>query len=222
MQEMSSIFAKLGAVLTDSHFEYTEGGHGSAYFNKDAVYPHAAETSRLCGLIAREFIEDKVEVVIAPAVGGCILSNRVAEHLSMWNKSLSEPEVLGIYADKAGDGFVVRRGYDKLIPGKRVLVVEDALNTGGSARKLVAVVRALGGEVIGVGVLCNRGGVTAEDLGVHKLNALLNIKLEVYNEADCPLCKAGVPINTNVGHGKEFPARGPDPAEKYPDPDYDL
>ena len=29
-------------------------------------------------------------------------------------------------------------------------------------------------------------------------------KVKWYEEKDCPLCKAKVPINTSVGHGKKF------------------
>ena len=91
---------------------------------------------------------------------------------------------------------------------KRVLVVEDILTTGGSARKVVEAVRAIGGNVVGVGVLCNRGGVTAQDLAnVPKLEVLVNISLDAWNEADCPLCKQGVPVNPDVGKGREFLAR---------------
>ena len=99
-------------------------------------------------------------------------------------------------------------GYDKFLPGRRVLVVEDVLTTGGSAKKVVELARAAGGKVIGLGVLCNRGGVTPHDVGdVPQLFALTNIPLEVWMEGDCPLCKQGVPVNTDIGKGREFLAR---------------
>ena len=207
MQEVLQILEKVRAVITDSHVVYTSGKHGSTYVNKDAIYPHTAEISRLCGLIAMEFARENVEIVIAPAVGGCILSNRVAEHLTMWSKEWGTNEVLGIYADKEGDGFVIKRDYDKLIPGKRVLVVEDVLTTGGSAKKVVRAVRMIGGIVIGLGALCNRGGITATGIVVPRFKALVDVKLDAWDEADCPLCREGVPINTDVGKGRDFLAR---------------
>ena len=73
-QEVLQVLGKVGAVITGSHIVYTSGKHGTAYANKDAVYPHTAETSRLCQAIAERFADDKVEVVIAPAIGGVILS----------------------------------------------------------------------------------------------------------------------------------------------------
>lgn len=205
-QEVLQILGKVGAVISDSHFVYTSGKHGTAYVNKDALYPHTAETSRLCRAIAERFADDNVEVVIAPAIGGVILSQWVAHHLA----EINGHEVLGVYAEKSesGDGFVIERDYDKLIPGKNVLVVEDVLTTGGSAKRVVEATRAIGGNVIGLGVLCNRGGITPQDVAdVPKLTALVNVKLDSWSERACPLCKRNVPINADVGKGREFLAR---------------
>lgn len=205
-QTVYDLFKKLGAVIVDSHIVYTSGKHGTAYVNKDAVYPHTMETSALCGAIAEQFVDDSVEVVIGPALGGIILSQWVAYHLT----ELTGREVLGVYAEKSqSDGsFVIRRGYDKLVTGKKVLVVEDVLNTGGSAKEVVEAVRAIGGDVIGLGVLCNRGSVKPEDVAnVPTIVALVSVTMEAWDEADCPLCKQRVPINTSVGKGAAFLAK---------------
>jgi len=51
---------------------------------------------------------------------------------------------------------------------------------------------------MGLGVLCNRGGIKPEDVGdVPILHALVNVSLDAWDEADCPLCAQGVPINTD-------------------------
>lgn len=201
--EVLSLLGAVGAVITNSHIVYTSGKHGSAYVNKDAIYPHTKETSALCFEIAKEFMNSGVEVVMAPAIGGVILSQWVAYHLSQ----LTGKEVLGVYAEKAanGESFVIKRGYDQLVNMKKVLVVEDVLTTGGSARKVVEAVRVLGGDVIGLGVLCNRGGITPADVAdVPVLFALVNVKLDAWPEVECPLCAKGVDINTNVGKGTEY------------------
>jgi orotate phosphoribosyltransferase len=101
-------------------------------------------------------------------------------------------------------GFVFKRGYDKLIKGKNVLVVEDVLTTGGSARRTAEAVRACGGTVVGLGVLNNRAGLTPEQLGVPKLYSVFDLTMESCPPEECPLCKTNVPINTTVGHGAEF------------------
>ncbi len=191
-QEILDLLDRIGAVITDSHIVYTSGRHGTAYVNKDAIYPHTKETSRLCCEIAEAFRNYHVQTVIAPAVGGIKLSDRVAEHLYQ----LTGRKVLSIYAEKEvvpipdpeGHGrscfaetgrFFIRHVYTKCVSKRNVLVVEDILTTGGSAKKVVDAVRDLDGYVVGVGVLCNRGNLTKQDVGdVHKLVSLVNIPLD--------------------------------------------
>lgn len=207
-QEVLRLLKLHNAVITDSHIVYTSGKHGSAYVNKDALYPHTYSTSDLCFAIAEKAAEHTraIQIVIAPAIGGVILSQWTAFHLT---ERLAYA-VLGVYAEKdpEGEGFVIKRGYDKLVHGKNVLVVEDVLNTGGSVEKVVDAVRRTGGNVVGVGALCNRGNVKKEDIGDPPfLFALANIQMDAWDESECPLCLQGVPINTQVGKGKEFLAR---------------
>lgn len=175
------------------------------------LYRKSWIVSKLCrefALAAELFMEIEVDTVIGPAVGGVSLAQWTGYHLyDIFNK-----EVISVHADKAvingEDTFVIKRGYDKDITGKRVLVVEDILNTGGSIRKVVETVRSLGGIVAAVASLCNRGGVTTDDLGgVPHLLSLLTLNLESFAEEDCPFCKSGVPINTQFGKGADFVAR---------------
>lgn len=205
-QEVLQILSKVGAVITNSHVVYTSGMHGSAYVDKDMVYPHTKETAQLCHAIALEFCQSGVEAVVGPEKGAIILSQWTAHSLC----DRTSCDVLSFYAEKADEGtFVIKRGgAAKFLPGKNVLVVEDVLTTGGSAKKVIEAVRAMGGNVVGLGVLCNRGGITPQDMAnPPKLFALANVKLDAWGEANCPLCAQGVPINTSVGKGREFLAR---------------
>lgn len=199
-------------ALIDGHFVFTSGRHSSVYVNKDAVYARTSEISKLCRIIAAQFAGFDPQMVIAPAVGGVVLSQWTTHHLSTLSKrdfSVPDP-VLAAYAEKSKDGreFVIKREYAKLIPGKRVLVVEDVLTTGGSAKSVVKAVRKIGGEVIGVGALFNRGNVTKRKLGgVPKLFSICNEKMDDWPEDKCSLCVDGVPINMDFGHGAEFLSR---------------
>lgn len=203
-REILSIFREANAIITGGHIVYTSGKHGSAYINKDAIYPHTHKVSELCKEIAKFFVDEEVEVVVGPEKGAIILSQWTAYHLTR----ITGNEVLAVYAEKDGDAFVIKRGYDKLIVGRNVLVVEDILTTGGSVKKVIETVYTIGGNVVGLGALCNRGGITPEDVdGVSKLFTLVNIKLDAWDEADCQLCKDNIPINTDVGKGREFLVR---------------
>jgi orotate phosphoribosyltransferase len=213
------LFKKLG-VIHWGHFVGTRGKHLNAYFSKDGVYARPKVTSLLCYEIAEQFRYNSVETVIGPVIGGVNLANRVAEHLSVLNNM----EVFAVFAEKeiiaipdpeglnrkcfAETGeFTIGRGYGEFITGKKVLVVEDALTTGGTAKKVIEVVRAIGGEVVGLGVIWNRGGVKWQDMRIPKLVSLVTAMLGMWDEANCPLCKRNIPVDTDFGKGSQFLAR---------------
>lgn len=200
--------SEAGAIITNSHVVFTSGRHSDTYVNKDALYVHPVKTAKICRIMAEIYDANKVDVVAGPTIGGVILAQWVAYHLNLFRSS---GETFSIYVEKEGQGesktFIVERGYDEKVPGKNVVVVEDVLMTGGSARKVVEVIRALGGNVLGLSALCNRGGIKPDDIGEVPVHALTNVSFQSWLEEDCPLCKADVPINTRVGKGKEFLTR---------------
>ena len=121
MDEVLEILKRTEAIITDSHIVGTKGGHMSVYINKDAIYPHTKETFRLCQLFAEKIKDLDIEVVVGPVIGGVILSQLVAYHLSL----IKNADILGIYAEKTPEGgmtLISRRNYDQLVKGKRVLV----------------------------------------------------------------------------------------------------
>ena len=202
------MFTDVGAIVTGSHFVYTSGRHSSVYINKDALYLHTGTISALCGLMVEDYDPEHIDVVVGPVLGGIVLSQWAAHHL---NQRRTGGETLAVYAEKAADGrdkqFFFGRGYNQYIAGKNILVVEDVLTTGGSARQVIEVIRGLGGNVVALSALCNRGNVRSSDVGGVTISALVSIDLDTYAPEDCPLCKANVPVNMELGKGRSFLAR---------------
>ncbi len=201
----SQVFQSLvsvGGIISDTHVVLASGRHGNAYVNKDAIYPYSKEMLRIGNALLLPFIDDGIEVVLGPTIGGVALS----QWTSFWLAQTTTNQTLALYAEKQADGsFALTRGYDKLIAGKRTLVVEDILTTGGSVKKVVDAARKCGAVIVGVSAICNRGNVTAEMVGdVPRLESLIELDFETWSEEECPLCKSGAPINTSVGKGREF------------------
>lgn len=199
--QVLEVLQKAGAFRT-GHFVFTSGVHSDTYILKDAMYAYTAETSQVCREMAERFKNANVEAVIGPAIGAAILAQWVAHHLS----DLTGKEVYAVYADKDGEGgFIIKRGYDKVITGKNTLVVEDLTTTGGSIRKVVEAARAAGANVVGAIAICNRGNVTKEGVGnPGTFISLLNLSMEQWPPKECELCEKNIPVNTDVGHGREF------------------
>lgn len=68
--------------------------------------------------------------------------------------------------DEVRGRFVLRRGYDQLVSTRKVLVVDDIVNTGDSIRQTIDAVRAAGGEVVAAVSLVFVGNFDAKPLGV--------------------------------------------------------
>jgi orotate phosphoribosyltransferase len=193
-----------GGWLEHDHFVGTNGNHMDTYINKDALYPHTDFASTLGEAMAQAMVAWDPEVVVSPALGGIVLTQWSANHAS---KILGR-DVLAVYAEKVEGPekkFAFTRGYDKLGAGKRVVVVEDNLTTGGSVRKVVELVRETGGEVVGVVAMLNRGGVDIAAVGnPPHFEAIIEADLKSWPAEACELCKAGVPVNVKIGKGKKF------------------
>jgi orotate phosphoribosyltransferase len=195
--------------LEDDHFVYISGEHGPGWIDKDAVYPHTERTSALADRIAESVARRGIEIVCGPATGGLILAQWVAHRLGALAVFGEHSEA----APPADDGdtrrpFILKRGYDELVRERNVLVVDDVINTGFSIRGVVDAVRANGGTVAVAATVCNRGSLTAEQLGVEELVSLAEIRLQSWPAQVCPLCRRGVPVNTKYAHGSDYAAAG--------------
>ena len=95
---------------------------------------------------------------------------------------------------------MLRRGFE-ILPGARVLIVDDVVTTGGSLIETMDCVRAAGGDVIGIGVLADR---TAGRIGTGvPFFACLTVDFPSYGADHCPLCAQGIPVAAPRGSGKK-------------------
>lgn len=199
---------KLGAIITNDHFVYTSGKHGSVYIRKDMLYPHTKEVSGVGKLFAEKFKNNKIDVVVGPALGGIILSQWTAFHLS----KITKRDVLSLFTEKVSSenkffnrNQEFKRGYDLLVKDKNVLIVEDLTTTGGSVKKVVEAVRKAGGKIISACVMINRNPEHVNSKTIQAPFSQLGIvRAEAFDEKDCPYCRNKKPINTTVGHGAEY------------------
>lgn len=202
--EVKEIFRSMGAIIVNDHFVYTKKSdgwyHGSDYINKDALYPFVKDFSKLCLKLAGHFCYDNIEVVVGPTMGGIVL----AQWMAYWLPN----NPLAVYAEEENNFRILKRGYDKIVSGKNCLIVEDIINSGGTVKKVIECVKINGGNIAGVGSLCNRSGgkVNAGSLGVEKLVSLLELDMKMYKEESCPLCEKNgkESVRTDLGKGREF------------------
>ena len=179
--DVDSLLRSTGAIL-EGHFRLTSGRHSNLYIEKFRIMENPAATTALCGMIADHFRSAGVQTVVGPAMGGVILAFETARHL----------DVRDLFAEKGPDGeLLFDRGFT-VTPDEPVLVVDDVLTTGGSVKKVLALVREAGAKPIGVAFLIDRTN-GAVDFGV-PFFASHAMDVVSYPADDCPLCREGLPL----------------------------
>jgi orotate phosphoribosyltransferase len=210
-QRTEALFRASGA-FREGHFQLKSGRHGDAYVEKFAVLSDPAATSELCGFWAAgmrgrdDAPGPLVDLVAGPTTGGVILAFETARQLGL--RSIFAEEVRDAN-DATRREF--RRGF-AILPGERVLLVDDILTTGGSLLAMIPAVEAMGGEIVECAVLVDRSGgratLTSPTTGrVYPLRSLWQLDLPTYEpgEATCPLCAAGEPVYAPGSAGAAAP-----------------
>jgi orotate phosphoribosyltransferase len=179
-QQLLRIFQQTGALL-EGHFQLTSGLHSPRYLQCALVlqYPEHAEFAGRA--LAALFGDDRVDAVVAPAIGGIIVGHETARAIG----------ARALFTEREAGVMILRRGF-RLSRGERVLVVEDVITTGGSTRETIEAVVEADGVVVGAGSIVDRSA-GAVDLGVRR-QSLLTLDVASYDPQECPLCKDGVPF----------------------------
>jgi orotate phosphoribosyltransferase len=176
--EIVELMMKESGCMLEGHFELSSGVHTEIYFQcaKLLQYPKNAEYagSKLADLISID-----VDTILSPAVGGIIIGYVVARSLNL--KSL--------FVERKEGNLSLRRGFN-LKPGEKVFIIEDVITTAKSALETAAIAKSFGAEVKGFGCILDRSnGSTGLDI-----KSLYQVSPVIYQPDDCPLCKAGIPI----------------------------
>lgn len=179
--EIMTILEEKGAVLK-GHFQLSSGRHSDVFAQKFRVLEHPDLTGRFGAEIAARF-EGRFDLVASPAVGAVVLGFATA--LAAGTRF--------VFAERVGDSLAFRRGF-QVDPEDRVLVVEDVVTTGGSAREVVDLVKGSGAAVAGIGALIDRvDGARLDDLGA-PLEPLVRLTASSWSREECPLCGQGAPL----------------------------
>lgn len=218
-REFKTLFQKHKAIITGDHFVYTpkEGKyfHGSDYVSKELLSRTSEVRNRVAEVIAVYCFERynrkgvAINTVTGPELGVLLFLPSIADKLA----ELFKRETISVPCEKKDRDnpeteFFFRGIYQSDIRNKCVLVVEDVLTSGGSARRVIEAVRKLDGNVAGLVALCNRGGVTSETIGLGgaPIFSLVNIDMKMYPEEQCLICRQRGPesVRTDLGKGLDF------------------
>jgi orotate phosphoribosyltransferase len=184
-QRVLELFRSTGAML-EGHFELSSGMHSERYFQCALLLEDPARAELLARSLAekiRRQDREPYDLVVGPALGAVIWAHEVARALGVRCQ----------FTERKDARMELRRGF-RIAPGERVLVVEDVLTTGGSAREVFEVLKGFDARPAAVGAIVNRSGGNPFARDGLALHALAEVEVRTWKREDCPLCRTGAPV----------------------------
>jgi len=173
-------------VIMKGHFLLTSGKHSGCFLQCSQLLQHPQYTAIIAGQMAEPFKDHDLRAVIGPAMGGIILAYETARALG----------ARALFAEPSGGKMILRRGF-KIEAGEKVLVVEDAVTTGGSVQKVINLLLELQAEPVGVAAIIDRSAGKV-DFGL-PAHFLLSMEVASYDADDCPFCRSGKALQKPKG-----------------------
>ncbi len=171
-EEALNLFRQTGALL-DGHFILRSGLHSRQFFQCALALQQMPVVERLGAALAAKVRGFGAVTVVSPAMGGLVIGQEVARQLG----------VRFIFVEKEEGKLVLRRGF-KLAPDEKILVVEDVVTKGGRVQETINIVRAHGGNVLGVAMVVDRSNGQTQ-LSV-PLFSLIALQVETFDPNKLP------------------------------------
>jgi orotate phosphoribosyltransferase len=167
------------------HFEYESGHHGDLWLELDDLFARPRRVAPFCAELAGRLAPHGADVVCGPLVGGGFVAQVVATELGT---ELTWAE---------GTEYRIPPALRERLSGRRVALVDDAVNAAHATRATLAGLRACGAELVALGALLVLND-TAERLAAAEgvpLEALARLSSGLWAPQACPLCAADQPLS---------------------------
>ncbi len=194
---------EVGAIR-NGHFVGTQGAqpgeglHMKQYVDKDVIGTHPNLLEYFAITSAHRLIGAGLHaaVVVGLPMGGIGYGTLLAREL----------DARSMYLEKGPTGTldVRRQPFIDLLREGTIVLAEDVVHQGQTTIQAAQAIQAYGGTVAGVACIWNRGGRTAQQLGVPALIPVVDRQLDAWERDECPMCRDHTPINLHPGHGHHY------------------
>src|ERR1700689_2106632 len=177
--EVLQVFRDTGALL-EGHFLLRSGLHSRQFFQCALALQQMPVVEKLGRALADKARSLGAVTVVSPAMGGLVIGQEVARQLGL----------RFIFVEKEEGKLVLRRGF-KIAASEKILVVEDVVTKGGRVQETLDIVRAHGGNVVGVAMVVDRSN-GAVNFGV-PFESLISLQVETFEADKLPPDLAKIP-----------------------------
>jgi orotate phosphoribosyltransferase len=179
------------------HFQMESGYHSERWFNLDVLFTQPTRLAPFVAELGRRLAAHRIDAVCGPLSGGAKLARDLAPAIGaefFYSERFEQPGATGLFPVK----YFVPQARRAALAGKRVAIVDDAISAGSAVRGTHADLLRCGAKPVVLGALFVFGDraarfATENDLG---LEAIAPMSFGMWLPGECPLCKAGVPVET--------------------------
>ena len=177
--EVLQIFRDSGALL-EGHFILRSGLHSRQFFQCALALQQMPAVEKLGAALAAKLKSLGAVTVVAPAMGGLVIGQEVARQFGL----------RFIFVEKEEGKLVLRRGF-KIAADEKILIVEDVVTKGGRVQETLDIVRAHGGNVVGIAMVVDRSN-GALNFGAPTVS-LIALQVETFDPNNLPPDLANIP-----------------------------
>lgn len=177
MQNLEGLLIE-SSVVIKGHFKLRSGKHSGSYINKDLIYSNPKLFALVLDELGKRVASLNFDILVGVPMAGIVLASPLS---CVLDKIL-------VYPDKVdNDEILFKRGYDKILKGKKVVIMEDIVTTGGSVNKTIKAITDCEGEVVGICSIWNRSP-NINHFGSLPHNSLIEKEVLSYDPECCPFC----------------------------------
>jgi len=177
---------RVDRFVRKGHFVYESGDHGDIWLELEVLFSEPVRMRRAAQAFAASLKKYNAEIVVAPALGGALAGQMLADALGS----------TFVYAERFGRvgnvRYAIPASVRPLIGGKRVLICDDVINAGSATLATLEEVRSCGGVPVAIAAFMIRqagqAGVAAK-AGV-PVEKMIVLDWNIWKAPDCPVCEA--------------------------------
>ena len=185
LKKSLNILKRTNALL-EGHFVLSSGLHSSKYIQCAKLLSHPNKAEIICKSLANKIKKsfDKIDLILAPAMGGIIIGYEIGRILKKET----------IFCERVKGKFVLRRGFN-IRKNSKVLIIEDVITTGKSSMECVKLIHKAKARLVGFATIIDRSN--KKNLKIKKrIISHLKIDVPTYKKNQLPKNLKLIPITT--------------------------
>ncbi len=173
-KESLKILKETNALL-EGHFILSSGLHSKQYIQCAKLLSHPQKAELICSSLAEKIKRkfNQIDIVLSPAMGGVVVGYEIGRQL----------KVESVFAERVDGSLILRRGFE-IKENSNVLIVEDVITTGKSAKECSNIVKTSSAKLAGYACIIDR---SSEDISIrNQMVSQMKFNIETFTKDEVP------------------------------------